>query len=130
MLNHPYKITILEFHRGVYLEHCLLYINDILPHLNHSMSDVFADDTTELYPVPDLDKERPYAIPLMRPLPIHRLEVCLINFNKVFKILQYSEMECNYVRTITTGLLGKHSIGRSPPPPLNFETLGFSLSSL
>jgi hypothetical protein len=75
------------------------------------MSDVFADDTTELYPVPDLDKERPYAIPLMRPLPIHRLEVCLINFNKVFKILQYSEMECNYVRTITTGLLGKHSIG-------------------
>jgi hypothetical protein len=38
--------------------------------------------------VPDLDKERPYAIPLMRPLPIphlhdwRKMEVCLINFNK------------------------------------------------
>jgi hypothetical protein len=38
--------------------------------------------------VPDLDKERPYAIPLVRPLPIphlhdwRKMEVCLINFNK------------------------------------------------
>jgi hypothetical protein len=38
--------------------------------------------------VPDLDKERPYTIPLMRPLPIphlhdwRKMEVCLINFNK------------------------------------------------
>jgi len=38
--------------------------------------------------VPDLDKERPYAIPLMRPLPIphlhdwRKMEVCLIDFSK------------------------------------------------
>jgi hypothetical protein len=38
--------------------------------------------------VPDLDKERPLAIPLARPLPIPNLhdwrkkEVCLINMNK------------------------------------------------
>ena len=38
--------------------------------------------------VPGLDKERPYAIPIVRPLPIPHLhnwgemEVCLINFNK------------------------------------------------
>ena len=38
------------------------------------------------------------------------MEVCLINFNKgedawgVFKILQYSEMECNSARKITEGL--------------------------
>jgi hypothetical protein len=38
--------------------------------------------------VPDLEKERPYASPLMRPLPIphlhdwRKMEVCLINFNK------------------------------------------------
>jgi hypothetical protein len=38
--------------------------------------------------VPDLDKERPYAIPFTRPLPIphlhdwRKMEVCLINFNK------------------------------------------------
>jgi hypothetical protein len=40
------------------------------------------------YLVPDLDKERPYANPLVRPIPIHHLhhwrkiEVCLTNFNK------------------------------------------------
>jgi hypothetical protein len=38
--------------------------------------------------VPDLDKERPWANPLVRPLPIphlhdwRKMEVCLINFNK------------------------------------------------
>jgi hypothetical protein len=38
--------------------------------------------------VPDLDKERPYAIAFTRPLPIphlhdwRKMEVCLINFNK------------------------------------------------
>ena len=38
--------------------------------------------------VPDIDKERPQANPLVRPLPIPHLhnwrnmEVCLINFNK------------------------------------------------
>ena len=38
--------------------------------------------------VPDLDKERHQAIPLVRPLPIphlqdwRKMEVCLINFNK------------------------------------------------
>jgi hypothetical protein len=38
--------------------------------------------------VPDLDKERPYANPLVRPLPIfhlhdwRKIKVCLINFNK------------------------------------------------
>jgi len=38
--------------------------------------------------VPDLDKERHYTIPLVRPLPIPHLHdwgkmgVCLINFNK------------------------------------------------
>jgi hypothetical protein len=38
--------------------------------------------------VPDLDKERPYAIPLVRLLPIphlhywRKIEVCLINLNK------------------------------------------------
>jgi hypothetical protein len=38
--------------------------------------------------VPDLDKERPLAIPLVRLLPIphlhdwRKMEVCLINFNK------------------------------------------------
>jgi len=71
--------------------------------------------------VPDLDKERLYAIPLVRPLPIphfndwRKITVCLINLNKgkddrgVFKILQYSEMECNCVRKITEGLLRTHS---------------------
>ena len=39
--------------------------------------------------VPDLDKERPQAIPLVRPLVIphlhdwSKMELCLINFNKV-----------------------------------------------
>jgi hypothetical protein len=36
--------------------------------------------------VPDLDKERTLAIPLVRPLPISHLhdwrKMCLINFNK------------------------------------------------
>jgi hypothetical protein len=38
--------------------------------------------------VPDLDKERPYAFPLVRPLSIpnlhdwRKIETCLINFNK------------------------------------------------
>jgi len=38
--------------------------------------------------VPDLDKERPKAIPLVRPLPIlhlhdwRKMQVCLINFIK------------------------------------------------
>jgi hypothetical protein len=37
--------------------------------------------------VPDLDKERPYANPLVRPLLIphlhwRKMEACLINFNK------------------------------------------------
>jgi len=42
------------------------------------------------------------------------MEVCLINFNKgednegCFKILQYSEMECNCVRNITEGLFRKY----------------------
>jgi len=57
----------------------------------------------------------------VRPLPIHHLhdwrkmEVCLINLNKgeddegVFKILQYSDMECNCVRKITEGLFRKCS---------------------
>jgi len=41
-----------------------------------------------IYPVPDLDKERPEANPLVRPLPIpylrdwRKMQVCLINFNK------------------------------------------------
>jgi hypothetical protein len=41
--------------------------------------------------------------------------VCLINLNKgeddegVFKILQYSDMECNCVRKITEGLFRKYS---------------------
>ena len=59
-----------------------------------------------MHTVPDLDKERHYANPLMRPLPIphlhdwRKMEVCLININKgkddeVFKILLYSEMK-NY----------------------------------
>ena len=40
------------------------------------------------YLVPDLDKERPYANPLVRPIPIphlhdwRKIEVCLTNFNK------------------------------------------------
>jgi len=43
------------------------------------------------------------------------MEVCLINFNKgeddeVFKILQYSEIECNCVRKITEGLFRKYSM--------------------
>jgi hypothetical protein len=39
--------------------------------------------------VPDLDKERPYAIPLVRPLPIphlhgcRKMEACLINFKEL-----------------------------------------------
>jgi hypothetical protein len=39
-------------------------------------------------PVQDLDKERPLANPLVRPLPIphlydrRKMELCLINFNK------------------------------------------------
>jgi len=41
------------------------------------------------------------------------MAVCLINFNKgedeVFKILQYSEIECNCARKITEGLLRKYS---------------------
>ena len=47
-----------------------------------------AQYTTRLLTVPDLDKERPKAIPLMRPLPLphlhdwRKVEVCLINFNK------------------------------------------------
>jgi hypothetical protein len=57
----------------------------------------------------------------VRPLQIPHLhdwknmEACLINFNKgkedegVFKILQYSEMECNCVRKITEGLFRKYS---------------------
>jgi hypothetical protein len=60
-------------------------------------------------------------MPLGRPLPIphlhdwRKMEVCLINFNKgeddeVFKIMQYSEIECNYVRKITEGLLRKYSM--------------------
>jgi len=42
-----------------------------------------------LLAVSDLDKERPYTIPLVRPLPIphlhnwRKMKVCLINFNKV-----------------------------------------------
>ena len=59
-------------------------------------------------PSADLDKERPQANPLVRPLPIlhlhdwRKMEVCLINFNKskddegcLKLILQYSEMEYN-----------------------------------
>ena len=96
-------------------------------------------------------------MPLVRPLPIphlhdwRKMEVCLINFNKgeddeVFKIMQYSEIECNYVRKITEGLLRKYSMlwqhkCESPitvlkifytlaGSPLNCEALGFSLSSL
>ena len=90
--------------------------------------------------VPDLNKERPYAIPLVRPLSIphlsdwRKMQVCLINFNKgeddegVFKILQYFEIECNYVRKITEGLFRKYisakvqnsakkiiQLSRSPP---------------
>jgi hypothetical protein len=40
------------------------------------------------FAVPDVDKERPYAIPPVKPLPIpnlhdwRKIEVCLINFNK------------------------------------------------
>ena len=61
------------------------------------------------------------AIPLVRALPIpylhdwRKMGVCLINFNKgedderVFKILQYSEMECNCVKKITKGLFRKYS---------------------
>ena len=79
------------------------------------------------------------------------MEVCLINYNKgkddeVFKILQYSEMECNCVRQITEGLFRKYSTlwqNKCGSPitvlrmlytftggPLNSEALVFSLSSL
>jgi hypothetical protein len=79
------------------------------------------------------------------------MEECLINLNKgednegVFKILQYSEMECNCAREITEGLFREYSAlwheYKSPMTVskvlytmagviLNFETLGFSLSWL
>jgi len=69
-----------------------------------------------------IDKERPYAIPLVRPLPIphlhdwRKMEVCLINFNKgkddegclkFCHILKRSQ--CNCVRKITEGLFRKYS---------------------
>jgi hypothetical protein len=55
--------------------------------------------------MPDLDKERPSAIPLVRPLPIshlhtwRRMDVFLINFNKgeeaerCLQSCKYSEIE-------------------------------------
>ena len=81
----------------------------------------FVSKTDTLFAASDLDQGRPYAIPLVRPLPIHHLddwrkmEVCLIHLNKgeddegVFKILLYSDMECNCVRKITEGLFRKYS---------------------
>jgi hypothetical protein len=60
-------------------------------------------------------------MPLVRPLTIphlhnwRKMELYLINFNKgkddggVFKILQYSEIECNCVKKITEGLFRKYS---------------------
>ena len=78
--------------------------------------------------------------------------MCLINFNKdeddddVFKIIQYSEIECNCVRKIAEGLIRKYStlwqhkcesqitvlkiLYTLAGGPLNFEALDFSLSSL
>jgi hypothetical protein len=56
---------------------------------------------------------RPLKIPHLHDW--RKMEVCLIQFNKgkedegVFKILHYSEMECNCVRKITEGLLRKYS---------------------
>jgi hypothetical protein len=72
----------------------------------------------------------------VRPLPISYLhdwrkkEVGLINFN--IQYLQYSEMECNCVRKITEGLFRKYKISYTLAGggSLNFEALGFSLSSL
>jgi hypothetical protein len=71
--------------------------------------------------VPDLDKERPLAIPLVRPLPIphlhvwRKMEVCLINMNKgegdegclkFCNILKWSLKLC---KEITVGLFRKYS---------------------
>ena len=108
--------------------------------------------------VPDLDKQRSQAIPLVRPLPtplLHdwrQMEVCLINLNKgeddkgCLKFCNILKWSATCGRKITEGLFRKYStLGQnkceSPITmlktlytltggPLNFEALGFSLSSL
>ena len=60
---------------------------------------------------------------------------------RVFEILQYSKVQCNYVKKITEGLFIEYSMYESPMTMskilyplarvlLNFEALGFSLPSL
>jgi len=62
---------------------CILYSNTQNMYMYHIISCIL-----NMTSVPDLDKERPWANPLVRPLPIphlhdwRKMEVCLINFNK------------------------------------------------
>jgi hypothetical protein len=60
---------------------------------------------------------------------------------RVFEILQYFKVQCNYVKKITEGLFIEYSMYESPMTmskilyplarvPLNFEALGFSPPSL